>query len=102
MSTQTRGTALAQRMNAVGISKSEFAARAKVDRGTVDRALEDDPTMQDRTWAKLDRAAEALEDELGMAESGNLVTTTIEVNGAHVTVKGSPADVAETVKRMLT
>lgn len=102
MSTETRGTALAQRLNAVGISKSEFADRAKLDRGTIDRALADDPKMQTRTWAKVDRALDALEDELGMAEEGRLVTTTIEVNGTQVTVKGSPAEVAETVKRLLT
>lgn len=102
MSTETRGTDLARRLTAVGISKSEFAERAKLDRGTIDRALSDDTKMQARTWAKVERAIEALEDELGMAESGVLVTTTVEVNGATVTVKGTPADVAETVKRILT
>lgn len=102
MSADTRGTALSARLTAVGISKIEFAERASVDRGTLDRAIADDPKVSARTWAKIDRAIEALEDELGMAESGRLVTTTIQVNGATVTVKGTPEDVAKTVKSILT
>lgn len=102
MSEETRGSNLSARLMAVGISKSEFSARSNIDRGTLDRALDDDPKMTSRTWAKIERGLVALEDELGMAESGRLVTTTVEVNGAQVTIKGSPAEVAETVKRMLT
>lgn len=101
MSDDIRGMNLAQRLTAVGISKSEFAERARVDRGTLDRALANDPKVSERTWTKIERGIAALEDELGMAESGNLVTTTIEVRGAKVTVKGRPADVAETVRQML-
>lgn len=98
---EARGDDLAQRLAAVGISKSEFAERASIDRGTLDRAISDDPKVSARTWAKIERGLVALEDELGMAESGNLVTTTVEVRGAKVTVKGRPSDVAETIRQML-
>lgn len=101
MSDDTRGLNLAQRLTDVGISKKEFAERISVDRGTLDRAIDDDPKVTTRTWAKIERGIVALEDELGMAEAGNLVTTTVEVNGATVTVKGKAAEVAETVRRIL-
>lgn len=101
MSDDARVTDLAQRLAAVGISKSEFAERAGVDRGTLGKALSNDDRVTVMTWTKIKRALIGLEDELGMAESGNLVTTTVEVNGAKVTVKGRPSEVAATVRQML-
>lgn len=101
MSDETRGSNLAQRLTDIGISKMEFAARASIDRSTLDRALADDEKVSERTWTKVERTLLALEDELGMAEAGTLVTTTIEIRGAKVTVKGRPSDVAETVRQML-
>lgn len=97
----SRGQRIDERMTALGITKSELAARAEVDRGTLDRALSDSPKMSERTWSKIERALDHAEDEVGMAESGRLVTTTIEFNGARITVEGAPADVAETARQIL-
>lgn len=100
--TESRGSAIARRLEAVGISKAEFAAeRASVDRGTLDRAIADDVKVSARTWSKIERALADLEEELSMAETGALVTSTIDYKGARVTVKGTPHDVAETVRHML-
>ena len=91
----------AARITALGIPKRDFAERAGVDRGTLDRALEDGPKVTERTWAKIELALTDLEEEIGMAASGSLITSTIEYQGATITLQGSPSDVAETVRRIL-
>ena len=101
MSETSPALSISARIEAIGIPKKQFASRAGVDRGTLDRVLAGDGSVQGRTVAKIERALTDLEDEIGMAESGRLVTTTVEVNGATVTVKGTPEDVAETVRRFL-
>lgn len=97
----TRGEALKARMDAIGISKREFAERAEIDRGTLDRVLADDPSVTTRTLGKVEQQLAALEDEMGMAESGHLVVSSVTVGDAVVTVRGSAADVAEAVRKIL-
>jgi predicted transcriptional regulator len=43
------GAAVQARLDAIGITKLEFAERAKIDRGTLNRVLADDPTVTART-----------------------------------------------------
>ena len=97
----TEGARLLARMNALGISKAEFSEHAKIDRSTLDRVLRDDAKVTDRTRGKVESALADLEHELGMAESGTGVVSTIEFRGAKVTMQGEPADVAEAVRLML-
>ena len=98
---ETWGQAVRRRVTAIGIADRDFAARAGVDRGTVARATNDDPKISERTRSKIDRALEALEDELGMAESGGMVTSTVVYKGARFTMQGSPDDVARAIRKVL-
>ena len=50
----------------------------------MDRALSDDPKVSARTWAKIENLLVALEDELGMAESGHLVVSTVTIGDTAV------------------
>ena len=97
----TRGERIAERLTAIGISKVEFAERAGLDRGTVTRAADDDPTVRPTTYSKIERALSELEDEIGMAESGRTVTSTIEYRGARITMAGTPDEVARAIREVL-
>lgn len=97
----TRGAGTRARIDAIGISKREFADRADLDRGTLDRALSDDPKVSARTWAKIENLLVALEDELGMAESGHLVVSTVTIGDTAVTIRGTSQDVADTLRQIL-
>lgn len=97
----TRGHRAETRLLKIGISKREFAERAGLDRGTLNRALANDEKVGDRTWSRIEGALDRLEDEIGMAESGQTVTSTIEFRGARITMAGSPADVAEAIRQVL-
>lgn len=98
---QTWGQAVRRRILAIGIDDKEFAARAELDRGTVKRATDDHPSTSERTKAKIERALEKLEEEIGMAESGSLVTSTVVYKGARITMQGSPEDVAAAIRDVL-
>lgn len=97
----TAGSAAKKRMDALGITKIEFAERAGVDRGTLNRALADDPKVGPRTWGKIEATLANLEDELGMFESGAAVTSTIEYRGAKITMSGTPEEVAAAIRKVL-
>lgn len=97
----TKGSGSLDRINALGISKSEFAERAGLDRGTLNRALDDDPKVGARTWGKIESTLAALEDELGIAAAGGAVTSTIEFRGARITMSGTPDDVAAAIRQVL-
>lgn len=64
--TTTRGQDAAARIERMGISNIEFASRAKVDRGTLVRAMRDDERISPKTWARIETALGRLERELGM------------------------------------
>lgn len=97
----TQGERAKTRLLTIGISKSEFAERIELDRGTLNRALADDPKVSERTWARIESALDRIEDELGMAETGRMVTSTVEYRGAKITMQGTPAEVAEAIRRVL-
>lgn len=99
--TDTRGQRIQTRLDAIGISKSEFAERASIDRGTLDRVIADDEKVRERTWARVEKAIADLEDELGSAQSGRMVTSTVEFRGAKITMQGTPAEVAEAIRQVL-
>ena len=101
MTSHSRGQRAAARITALGIPKRDFADRAGMDRGTLDRALADHPKVGERTWSRIELTLTNLEEEIGMAVGGVLVTTTVEYAGATITVQGSPVDVAETVRQIL-
>lgn len=101
MTSHSRGQRIAARITALGIPKRDFAERAGIDRSTLDRALTDHPKVTDRTWSRVELALSDLEEEIGMAVGGDLVTTTVDYAGATITVQGSPSDVAETVRQIL-
>lgn len=98
---ESPGASTLGRLTAIGITKIEFAQRAGIDRGTLDRALTDDAKVSERTWAKINRVLDELEDEIGMAENGSLVTTVVEIDGGRITVKGHPEEVAAAVRGIL-
>lgn len=98
-----RGSAIERRLDAMGVGRRDFAEHAGIDRTTLYRALSDDKfeNVGERTWVKIESALDALEDELGMAATGKVVTTTIEYGGARITVHGPPEEAAETVRLIL-
>jgi len=98
-----RGAAIERRLAAIGIGRREFAEHASIDRTTLYRALSDDrfESISDKTWTKIERALDEVEDELGMAESGHMVTTTFEYAGVKVTMQGTPEDTAETLRAIV-
>lgn len=97
----TWGQAIRRRITAVGITDKEFASRAGIDRSTVKRATDDDPKLNGVTKSKIERALDDLEDEIGMAESGRMVTSTVIYEGARFTFQGTPEDVAVAIRKML-
>lgn len=99
--TETRGANLQARLDALGIPKSDFAVRSDIDRGTVSRAIADDPTVSDRTWGKIESTLTSLEYELSMTDAGRGMVATVEYNGAKITMKGTPDEVAEAAKKIL-
>lgn len=99
--TESRGANLQARLDALGIPKSDFANRSDMDRGTVSRAIADDPTVSDRMWGKIETALTALEYELAMTDSGRAMIATVEFNGAKITMKGTPDEVAEAARKIL-
>lgn len=101
MDQETWGQETRRRILAIGIPDTEFAKRAGVERGTLKRATDDDPKTSERTRAKIERALTELEDEVGMAESGQLVTSTVVYKGARITMQGTPDDVATSIRQIL-
>lgn len=95
------GQAVRSRLLAIGIADTDFAARAGIDRGTVKRATEGDPKTSGRTRAKIERALAELEEEIGMAETGRLVTGTVIHKGARITMQGTPEDVARVIREVI-
>lgn len=98
---ETRGSALKKRLDAIGITLVEFAERAVTDRGTISRAIDDDPSVRATTWSRLEKAVADAEDELGMAVGGNLVTSTVVIGDATITFSGPPDEVAEAIRKLL-
>lgn len=89
----------------MGISNVEFAAKARVDRGTLGRALKDDERVGAKTWSRIEQTATKLERELGMDEPAqvqpigdpaeDLVTFEVQGNfGVRAVVKGPVRDLA--------
>ena len=97
----TRGEDARARIAGIGISKREFADRAGLDRGTLERALANEANVSARTWARIENQLSTLEDELGMADGVGVVTATVTIGDVTVTVRGSASDVAEAVRRIV-
>lgn len=95
------GAEFKRRRDAIGLSRSELAKRAGVDRSRVQMAEEDDPRLRDNTLGAIDRALSALEREMGMGETRpdepHLIRIKVEgVYGAKaLIVEGRPEDQAQ-------
>lgn len=111
---EQRASLLASRIARVGIPKQELARLAGIDRGTLGRALKADPrTLANgaRTWTRIERELERLEEEFGLdvelspTASGETVTSTVEYerNGtkARITVSGKADAVARALREVL-
>lgn len=109
-----RAAAAESRIARLGVPKSELARAAGLDRGTMARALKADPrTLANdaRTWVKLERALSEMEEEVGFdapgsalvrtAESDDAVTSTVEKDGARITLSGRADAVAEAIRKVL-
>lgn len=97
----TRGQKVQARLDALGMSKLEFAERVGIDRSTLDRVLNDDEKVRERTWARVENSLSEMEEDLSSAQGGRMITSTIEFRGAKVTMQGSSAEVAEAIRRVL-
>lgn len=99
----TRGENIAARMERMGISQSELAKLAEIDRGALRRALDDKPSTSPRTWGRVERTLDQLEHELGMDDDApGRVTSTVSLpTGERVTFTGDAAGVAEAATRFL-
>lgn len=95
------GAQISARLDAIGITKSEFAQRADIDRGTLNRAIDDDERVTNRTRGRIAQVLGELEEEIGMAEAGTVVTSTIEYRGARITMEGGPSEVAEAIRQVI-
>lgn len=104
---------LQERIERLGISVAALARDAKVDRGTVTAMLQSQG-VQMRSWAKVNRTLDRLEQEAGVlngavaesaAEQPAFVEVEVELPGApgsaRAVVKGTPTDVAEAVAKLL-
>lgn len=97
------GEEFKRRRDALGLGRSELAARAGVDRSRVKMLEEDDPRLRDNTVGAIDRALSDLEREMGMNEPGvvalgdpadDLVEFSVEGNfGVRAVVKGPVRDI---------
>lgn len=96
------GQAFKDRRAALGISRSELAKRAGVDRSRIQMVEEDDPRLRESTIGQIDRALSALEQEIGMdlpsrvGESEKPRLIRIEVQGVYgakaLILEGEPED----------
>lgn len=59
---EDRGAAIRERVEALGISEREFAAESHIDRKTLRRAMESDPTVRPSTFGAIESALGRLED----------------------------------------
>lgn len=60
-----RGAAIAARLNTLGISQRAFAERLEIDRATLAKALDGDPTLRTRKLMEIERALADLDEEMG-------------------------------------
>lgn len=100
-----------RRIAGIGIPKQELAAKAGIDRGTLGRLLKADPRISDRTWVKVERVLSQLEVEYGINAGGvgsafekdeaEQVTSTVEYEGAKITLSGRADAVAEAIRKVL-
>lgn len=107
---ESRGQAIKRRMVKVGMTPTSLGKEAGVDRGTVNRALDDRPTVRDTTYTALELALDAVEELTGengpdhprLLQSGprivELEATTAE--GVRFAVKG-PVEDSATLEAMI-
>lgn len=62
---ESRGEAIKRRMVALGMTPSSLSKAARIDRGTVTRAIADVATVRDTTYTQLEITLEGIEEEVG-------------------------------------
>lgn len=101
MSGETRGHAIKQRMDAIGISTRELADRIGMDRKTIARVIEGGEGTRPTTYSALEVALDRLEEELGMdADTASPKAGVVEFRvsgnfGVDVVVNGPVENIAE-------
>lgn len=109
---ETRGKAIRRRMSSLGLNTTGLAIEAKLDRGTVGRAMKDTPTTQEATYDRIEATLDRLEHELGHGGPDAVLSTEqglieFEVTGdfgVRVVVKGpieNAAELEESVARLI-
>lgn len=102
---QHRGQQIARRREALGLSVSELARHAHIDRSTLSNVEDDKPTVRPATYGAVESALSRLEEEMGMdapappsrpGPTEELVEFRISGNfGVDVVVKGPVQDMAQ-------
>jgi hypothetical protein len=98
----SRGAAIKRRFDALGISGREWRTETGIDRKTLARAIEDNPSMREKTYTAIETALDHLErHNAGMPDgaivetdpSSDLVTVRLEGNfGVKAVVEGPVRD----------
>lgn len=96
---ESTGEQVTRRLERIGINNQDFAMRAGVHARTLRKIRHDDPSVEAASRAKVLRALDELEHELGLDDPDH-VTSYIDLpSGERVTFEGSSDEVAEQVRR---
>lgn len=108
---QHRGRRIAERREALGLSVSELARHAHLDRGTLTNVEADRPKVRPATYGAVEAALSKLEEEMGMDDGPSPVADSEMVEfhisgnfGVDVVVKGPLREVDQleaSVSRLL-
>jgi hypothetical protein len=94
---RTRGEAIRDRFEALGISGVDWHDRTGIARQTLARAMEDDERMRPQTFASIEAALDRLEAHVGKAVEHDLgagmVAITAKDHNRTITVEGPVADI---------
>lgn len=96
MNDESRGQAIKRRMDYLGETPTSLARRASVDRGTVNRAIEDHPGVKPVSYQAIENVLTQLEHENGVEEGeatlteipGEIVELNVEIEGG-VTIRAA-------------
>lgn len=106
----TRGQSIKQRLDRIGMSQRAFAAKGDIDRTTLSHAIEDDPSVSERSYKRIEAKLDELETEMGYAGApqspdgaGDQLEYSIAADaiGLNITVRGPISDREELEQSVL-
>lgn len=104
----SRGQDIAERITKLGMSQRAFADKTKIDRTTVGRAIDGDPSVRGRTLDRIEAAIRELEVEMGFGApdadgAGDRLEYSIAADaiGLNITVRGPISDREELEQSVL-